>query len=195
MSEPEAVPLPREGEVFFDVRGEARTMRLSWYADSRVAVFSIWQGNRCTGTFRLPFGDLERMVRILQAGPRPREAPGRDSRYGPTARPGYAADTGRDYVTGVRYGPDPAMTWGREQRPADYQSPVYPGRPVARYADPESAGLRQAVPAHVAQVETRWLAAPEAGLDSPQEGHDRPSDTDLLGYPSTPGRHRPSGRR
>jgi hypothetical protein len=69
MSEPDAVPLPREGEVFFDVRGEARCMRLSWYADSAVAVFSIWQGNRCTGTFRLPFGDLDRMVRTLQAGP------------------------------------------------------------------------------------------------------------------------------
>src|SRR5215469_11926111 len=62
MSEADAVPLPREGEVFFDVRGEARSMRLSWYADSKVAVFSIWQGNRCTGTFRLPFVDLTRMI-------------------------------------------------------------------------------------------------------------------------------------
>ena len=69
MAEPDAVPLPREGEVFFDVRGEARSMRLSWYANSRVAVFSIWQGNRCTGTFRLPLADLERMVTTLQAGP------------------------------------------------------------------------------------------------------------------------------
>jgi hypothetical protein len=69
MSEPDAVPLPREGEVFFDVRGESRSMRLSWYADSSVAVFSIWQGNRCTGTFRLPFAELDRMVQTLQAGP------------------------------------------------------------------------------------------------------------------------------
>jgi hypothetical protein len=44
-------------------------MRLSWYADSAVAVFSIWQGNRCTGTFRLPFGDLDRMIETLQSGP------------------------------------------------------------------------------------------------------------------------------
>ena len=68
MSEPDAVPLPRDGEVFFDVRGDARSMRLSWYADSNVAVFSIWQGNRCTGTFRLPFADLSRMVQTLQSG-------------------------------------------------------------------------------------------------------------------------------
>jgi hypothetical protein len=74
MSEPDAVPLPREGEVFFDVRGEARTMRLSWYADSAVAVFSIWHGNRCTGTFRLPFGDLARMTAALQSGPSSRSA-------------------------------------------------------------------------------------------------------------------------
>jgi hypothetical protein len=69
MSEPDAVALPREGEVFFDVRGEARSMRLSWYADSAVAVFSIWQGNRCTATFRLPFADLARMVDTLESGP------------------------------------------------------------------------------------------------------------------------------
>jgi hypothetical protein len=69
MSEPDAVPLPREGAVFFDVRGAARSLRLSWYADSRVAVFSIWQADRCTGTFRLPFSDLARMVETLQSGP------------------------------------------------------------------------------------------------------------------------------
>jgi hypothetical protein len=169
MSEPDAVPLPREGEVFFDVRGDARTMRLSWYADSRVAVFSIWQGNRCTGTFRLPFADLERMVRVLQAGPRPRDVPPTGTRY-PTTWPGYADDPGREYSTG-----------NRDYRPA-------------RYADPEPIGLRQAAPAHVARVETRWPAASELGQHSAPEGRDRPSDTDLLGYPSVPGRHRPSAR-
>jgi hypothetical protein len=44
-------------------------MRLSWYADTGVAVFSIWQGGTCTGTFRLPVADLPRMVQILQRGP------------------------------------------------------------------------------------------------------------------------------
>ena len=45
-------------------------MRLSWYADTGVAVFSIWQGGMCTGTFRLPIDDLARMIEILQRGPR-----------------------------------------------------------------------------------------------------------------------------
>jgi hypothetical protein len=101
MSEPDAVPLPREGEVFFDVRGEARSMRLSWYADSRVAVFSIWQGSRCTGTFRLPFADLARMVQTLQSGPLPRGAepgaPRRQGSPGSQGQPGYP-ETGHGYL-------------------------------------------------------------------------------------------------
>ena len=69
MSASDAAPLPRLGEVFFDVRGHSRSMRLSWYADTGIAVFSIWQGGRCTGTFRLPIDDLPRMIEILQRGP------------------------------------------------------------------------------------------------------------------------------
>src|SRR5215469_5225509 len=34
MSASDAAPLPRLGEVYFDVRGESRSMRLSWYADT-----------------------------------------------------------------------------------------------------------------------------------------------------------------
>src|SRR5205807_1491346 len=70
MSASDAAPLPRLGEVFFDVRGSSRSMRLSWYSDTGVAVFSIWQGGTCTGTFRLPIDDLPRMVEALQRGPR-----------------------------------------------------------------------------------------------------------------------------
>ena len=100
MSEPDAVPLPREGEVFFDVRGAARSMRLSWYADSAVAVFSIWQAGRCTGTFRLPFSDLARMVQTLTHGPRP-EAGGTTRRARPamTGQQSYDADR---YQAGYR---------------------------------------------------------------------------------------------
>jgi hypothetical protein len=69
MSASDAAPLPRLGEVFFDVRGNSRSMRLSWYADTGVAVLSIWQGGMCTGTFRLAIADLPRMVETLQRGP------------------------------------------------------------------------------------------------------------------------------
>src|SRR5215469_9435196 len=104
MSEPDAVPLPREGEVFFDVRGEARSMRLSWYANSKVAVFSIWQGNRCTGTFRLPFVDLARMVQTLQSGP---PVPAQQS----PSQPGHGYS-----VTGAGYdfAPDGGIAYGQD---------------------------------------------------------------------------------
>src|SRR5215469_3218462 len=83
MSASDPAPLPRLGEVFFDVRGDSRSMRLSWYADTGIAVFSIWQGGRCTGTFRLPIEDLARMTEILQRGPQGRRAGSRpDNRAG-----------------------------------------------------------------------------------------------------------------
>ena len=78
MSASDAAPLPRLGEVFFDVRGSSRSMRLSWYSDTGVAVFSIWQGGTCTGTFRLPIDDLPRMVEALQRGPRGAALPAAD---------------------------------------------------------------------------------------------------------------------
>ena len=80
MSASDAAPLPRLGEVFFDVRGSSRSMRLSWYSDTGVAVFSIWQGGTCTGTFRLPIDDLPRMVEALQRGPRGAALPAGESR-------------------------------------------------------------------------------------------------------------------
>ena len=85
MSASDAAPLPRLGEVFFDVRGSSRSMRLSWYSDTGVAVFSIWQGGTCTGTFRLPIDDLPRMVEALQRGPRGAALPA-DSRDLPVPR-------------------------------------------------------------------------------------------------------------
>src|ERR1700693_2539723 len=68
MSASDAAPLPRLGEVFFDVRGSSRSMRLSWYADTGTSVFSIWQGGTCTGTFRLPLEELPRLIDALHRG-------------------------------------------------------------------------------------------------------------------------------
>jgi len=144
MSASDAAPLPRLGEVFFDVRGNSRSMRLSWYADTGVAVFSIWQGGKCTGTFRLPIDDLPRMVEILQRGPDSRRtrSPGPpEPDYGPPEPgqgQGYGDDTayfqdggyGQDYRQHERYGhdrgygPDPGYAGG-----PDYAGPDYAGGP------------------------------------------------------------------
>src|SRR5450755_2634038 len=108
MSASDAAPLPRLGEVFFDVRGSSRSMRLSWYADTGVAVFSIWQGGMCTGTFRLPIGDLHRMVETLRSGP--------------GARSGDISQAAEP-----RQGPEPERFDSRQtQLPAAYQAPQAP---------------------------------------------------------------------
>jgi hypothetical protein len=81
-------------------------MRLSWYADTGVAVFSIWQGGRCTGTFRLPIDDLGRMIEILQRGPQ-------DSRrHGPAGRRSGADDRfgGPRHGSGDQHGADEDAT-------------------------------------------------------------------------------------
>src|ERR1700720_3167436 len=107
MAASDAAPLPRLGEVFFDVRGSSRSMRLSWYSDTGVAVFSIWQGGTCTGTFRLPIEDLPRMTEALQRGPRGAGVPATDvpSLTGlPGGRRGHSGDTSAapfaEYATG-----------------------------------------------------------------------------------------------
>jgi len=129
MSASDAAPLPRLGEVFFDVRGSSRSMRLSWYADTGISVFSIWQGGTCTGTFRLPQEELPRLIDALQRGmypdPRgtggfPRQFPGAPTDPRLTALPGYGdvREIGREAdftgpVTGdfrALRGEDPAGT-------------------------------------------------------------------------------------
>jgi hypothetical protein len=126
MSASDAAPLPRLGEVFFDVRGSSRSMRLSWYSDTGVAVFSIWQGGTCTGTFRLPMDDLPRMVEALQRGPRGSGLHGADARDG----------TGPHDRTGLPSAPEPrtgsiqAVPYG-DAGPAYGDDPLGMGGPAA----------------------------------------------------------------
>jgi hypothetical protein len=124
MSASDAAPLPRLGEVFFDVRGESRSMRLSWYADTGVAVFSIWQGGTCTGTFRLPIADLPRMVEALQRGPG-RGAGGQDADRMPRGRHGQERDPG------LTRGPEP----GHELAGPFPDDDGYDSAPAAGYRD------------------------------------------------------------
>ena len=144
----DAAPLPRLGEVFFDVRGNSRSMRLSWYADTGVAVFSIWQAGMCTGTFRLPMGDLSRMMETLERGPSPQgrgHTPVSGASRGPErGRSDYPADedeiglldstSGAGRFPGADYGIDN----GGPQRGARYPAADY--RPAAASGDYERSG-------------------------------------------------------
>ena len=153
MSASDAAPLPRLGEVFFDVRGDSRSMRLSWYADTGVAVFSIWQGGTCTGTFRLPMDDLSRMIEALRRGPKGQrgrrdstrreitdEAAERDAsgERRALAGPGGSADPGQATVAmqlsdaDADAGAPPAASYpaaqagGRRRRDPGYADPLSP---------------------------------------------------------------------
>jgi hypothetical protein len=165
MSASDAAPLPRLGEVFFDVRGNSRSMRLSWYADTGVAVFSIWQGGTCTGTFRLPMDDLERMIEALRRGPKgqrgQREAPGEATggqeavaaRGGPGAGQPGAPEPGQATVSMRR--PDGPSGTRREDSgeraypagPGDRAYPAGAGDHAGDRAYPAGAGDSGAYPA------------------------------------------------
>jgi hypothetical protein len=140
-------------------------MRLSWYADSRVAVFSIWQGSRCTGTFRLPFADLARMVQTLQSGPMPR-----------------GADTGGPRRQVHPGGPGPAGF-------PETGSYGYPDRDAARYRDVPDHGAPGygpgRPPADAAPAYGGYGGDPGYGLPD----YDPPNYSDAPRYPE-PGHHR-----
>ena len=130
MSASDAAPLPRLGEVFFDVRGNSRSMRLSWYADTGVAVFSIWQGGMCTGTFRLAIADLPRMIETLQRGPSGQRAEWDDSMAADEMaadEPGFPEPM--DATAAVPMAP--LLAEGRPDNGAD--QPDYRSRPPAEY--------------------------------------------------------------
>jgi hypothetical protein len=61
-------PLPAAGEVLLDARGSARALRVSWHDEAGVVVLSVWSGDTCTATFRLPVEDVPQLVNVLCAG-------------------------------------------------------------------------------------------------------------------------------
>ena len=137
MSMPNAAPLPRLGEVFFDVRSPSRCLRISWYADTGVAVLSIWQGGTCTGSFRLPMGDLPRMIAALQRGP---DGPAAGGSYASPAAPDHAPPGAGDYPPEGR--PDPRAAAAASYDPyaagpgsLHYLNGSYPDETGAIYPD------------------------------------------------------------
>lgn len=57
--------MPRFGDVFDDVRGGNRTMRISYHADQEAVVVSLWVGAVCRGSFRMAADDVRRLMSTL----------------------------------------------------------------------------------------------------------------------------------
>ncbi|KAB1902347.1 hypothetical protein [Micromonospora sp. AMSO31t] len=59
--------MPGFGDLFTDLRGEDRTLRVSYHADRGAVVLSLWSGTVCRGSFRMPAADVDRLVALLTA--------------------------------------------------------------------------------------------------------------------------------
>jgi hypothetical protein len=58
-------PMPQRGDVFSDIRGDDRTMRVSYHHDRGVVVVSLWAGPVCRGSFRMAATEVDRLISTL----------------------------------------------------------------------------------------------------------------------------------
>ena len=58
-------PLSARRDLFLDERGAG--LRVSWHPERDLVVLSVWQGDRCVGTFRMPVQDVPRLSGLLAA--------------------------------------------------------------------------------------------------------------------------------
>ncbi|GII92227.1 hypothetical protein [Sinosporangium siamense] len=58
--------MPSFGEVFFDARGQERVLRVTWHEGT--LVLSLWRGEMCTASFRMPLEDVDRLLDTLDEG-------------------------------------------------------------------------------------------------------------------------------
>ena len=64
----EVASLPASGAVYFDSRGESRTLRVSWHHADGLVILSLWHDSVCVGSFRLAADDVPALVDTLVAG-------------------------------------------------------------------------------------------------------------------------------
>ncbi|MEU1878378.1 hypothetical protein ABZ470_13800 [Streptosporangium sp. NPDC020072] len=128
----EVVPLPSFGEVFFDERGQERVLRVTWHEGT--LVLSLWRGEMCTASFRMPMNDVGRLVDTLDEGfveaggqypDEVGETTGQGGYQDPNGFPGtgqYARPAPEDYASPPQQYTDPAATQvvpaAEEPRPA-----------------------------------------------------------------------------
>ncbi|MEU6428948.1 hypothetical protein ABZ860_23890 [Microbispora sp. NPDC046973] len=172
----EVVPLPSFGEVFFDARGQDRVLRVTWHDGT--LVLSLWRGEMCTASFRMPMNDVGRLIDTLDegfaeaggeeqdagTGPFPRQGMAGQDGYAPQeAYPPHPQDQGQDayatqvhdpYATQVH---DPYAAEAPEAYPARAQDAYavpdgYAGQPGDGYAAQDPYGAPQGVPHNAAQI-------------------------------------------
>ncbi|GIH79598.1 hypothetical protein [Planobispora longispora] len=120
----EVVPLPSFGEVFFDERGQERVLRVTWHEGT--LVLSLWRGEMCTASFRMPMDDVARLVDTLDQG-----FVDAGGRY---------PDEVDEHAQAHGHGEFPGTGQYARPRPEDYAHPQSPQAPPQahpqQYADP-----------------------------------------------------------
>jgi hypothetical protein len=89
----EIYPMPGVGDVFTDVRGEDRSLRLSYHPGHRAIVMSFWREAVCRGSFRMNVDDIDQLMATL-AEMRTAAARGAPTPEGPAPDPAEVAVTG-----------------------------------------------------------------------------------------------------
>ncbi|MEU6415510.1 hypothetical protein [Microbispora sp. NPDC046933] len=144
----EVVPLPSFGEVFFDARGQDRVLRVTWHDGT--LVLSLWRGEMCTASFRMPMDDVGRLIDTLDegfaeaggeeqdagTGPFPQQGVAGQDGYAPQeAYPAHPQDQAQDaYATQVH---DPYATQVHDPYAAEAQD-AYATRAQDAYAVPDA---------------------------------------------------------
>ncbi len=58
------IDLPSSRSQWFaDSRG--RSLKATWHAEAELVVLSLWESDRCVGTFQLPVADAPRLMVLL----------------------------------------------------------------------------------------------------------------------------------
>ena len=58
-------PLPVQGGVHVDPRGDGRALRISAHPELGVVTISIWRDDRCVATHQVPTADVPGLVALL----------------------------------------------------------------------------------------------------------------------------------
>jgi len=119
--------MPTVGDIFRDVRGDDRTMRVSYHQDRGVVVVSLWAGAVCRGSFRLAADDVGALVTLLS---------GIVATAGPTAT---AGATGAPDDTGIQADDETIVAAPERSAPSpeqtgDVRMSALPTMPVPRVA-------------------------------------------------------------
>ncbi|WP_328476217.1 hypothetical protein OHA21_21330 [Actinoplanes sp. NBC_00393] len=61
----EVFPMPAVGDLFTDMRGDDRRMRVSYHEARGAVVVSLWADTVCRGTFQLATDEVPRLVALL----------------------------------------------------------------------------------------------------------------------------------